>query len=478
MARPKKDIISSQTIERYMTDAMTEYGLEVVENRAIPRVEDGLKPVQRAIVWGSHEMKAFKFIKSARIVGKVLGDYHPHGDGSVYDALVNLVNAPYQVMEGHGNFGGIMSPAAASRYTEAKLSDFVRKLATDTPDLSVVPTNPNYDDRKTIPKFLPTRVPLLLLNGSSGIAVAISTRIPSHNLHNVTKAIISYLKTGKEENLIKYVAHPDSEHCEILSTKKDIVDLYKNGEGTVEYQCRFHQENKRGFKQAVITGYVPEFGLSNFLTKCARLQDEDIIEFVRDETSSTNGDRIVVAYKDQALFDKKVLPLMRKKLSYKFNVLVPSGDAVKVQKLTLKDVVDYWLDARRKTIADTLNAQINALNAKLSREQAKELAVSKIDLVVRALKSKKPFVDELQRLVGLTQEQAQVVAAMRIDALRKYTKDEILAKINDINASIAGLQEKLKDIDKEIIDQLYDIIHWAKQKDPTLLDVKTQVSWQ
>lgn len=509
VSEPKKKVtptlITDQDGQDIVLDAMSRYAEYAAEDRAIQRIEDGLKPVHRRILWAAHsETKArTRFEKSAAIVGDTLKAFHPHGDSSVYGAMVGMVNDRYPTLDGQGNWGNAAQddPAAAYRYTESRLSAIARILAMDTPDIEVVPYAPNYTNKKREPVFLPMRLPLILLNGGTGIAVGINAGIPPHNVEEVIDAVITSVETGDTAEGAKKIKGPDYGTGIILSSKSDIKSLYKTGDGTIEYSCEYKieaGEKKRGGgreQKLVITSIAPEFSIKRFMEECGKLQDNKSILYARDESSNKNGVRIVVGFDNPSAIQKFVIPKLRKKINYKFNVLVSAKKKLSEQNidelnedtegekrvkikqlLPLPEILREWISARKKVIHATLRKELKGLRVDLEKEQGKRLAREQIDKLLAIVKSGEEMVPALVKKLGMTQLQAETVAAMRVDTLQKSSQEKIAARISELKSSIKRVKEDLKDIPGVLVRQVREIEDWFKKNAPETMKRGTKLS--
>lgn len=455
--------------QTFVRDCMHRYGMEVIENRALPRIEDGLKPIQRLTLWAMRGFNTDHFIVSAQLAGKTTGSYSPHAEGAAYDAMVGMVQDRYAAIEGQGSFGDVSSPAAAPRYTKARLSEFIRKISTDLPDMQVVPYVPNYDETLDQPTYLPTAIPYLLLNGSEGIAVGISTKIPAFNLGEVCKAVLKFLGGSSAEEACKQIKGPDGFDCTLLSTKKEVRALLHSGEGTLEYQCRYELEQVGKKHRLLVRGFCPEFTPAAFLGRCSRLQDEDFIDAARNESSEANGDRLVVEFRDLEIFERKLLPLLRRKVSYRINVLFDRAGQLRPEMCGLPKILQEWVQIRRKQVGAALKLEVEAIKAKILREQAKLKAVLNLKEVFAALEAKGDFKQLLIEKLGFTLDQASVIADMRVEALKRASQNEIEKKITELQLEEKAAQAKLADVDTVMIEQIEAILDWAKKHRPEFL---------
>ena len=463
--------------QTFVRDCMRDYGFEVLENRAFPRIEDGLKPIQRLALWAIHGFKTDHFIVSAQLAGKTTGSYSPHAEDAAYKAMVGMVQDRYAAIEGQGSFGDIANPAAAPRYTKARLSEFIQKISTDLPDMRVVPYCPNYDETLTQPVYLPMAIPYLLLNGSEGIGVGITTKIPAFNLGEVCKAVLKRLGGASLEEACKQIRGPDGFACTALSSKKEIRAFMEAGEGTLEYECEHRIEQVGRRWRLVVSGFCPEFTPSAFLGRCSRLQDDGAIDAARNESSGANGHRLVVEYKDPDTFERRLRSLLRRKVSYRINVLFDRGGQLKPEMCGVGRVVEAWLEIRRKQVQATIEAEVADLGAKLERERAKLKAVQNLSEIFAALESKGDFKQYLVEKLGFEPEHAAMIADMRVEALKKTSATEVEARIEALEAERAAVREKLTDVDAIIVEQITCLLLWAKKHHPGFLErmIKEQV---
>ncbi|MDV3428667.1 MAG: DNA gyrase subunit A, partial [Bacillota bacterium] len=320
---------SNEMSTRYLS-----YAMDVIINRALPDVRDGLKPVHRRILYDMYQLglmpnKSYK--KSARVVGDVLGKYHPHGDTSVYDALVKLAQnfrMRYPLIDGHGNFGSIDGDsAAAMRYTETKLKPISLQMLDNTNE-DIVKFMPNFDGEETEPTVLPTKFPNLLINGSSGIAVGMTTEIPPHNLIEVIEGVIYKIKnpTCNLADVMQYIKSPDFPTGAIILNKNDLYDMYKTGKGKIIIRAKYHIEDTKKYKQIVFTEIPYNTIKSKIIENVATLMMEkdkilqNIID-IRDE-SDRNGIRIVIDLRknqDENIILKQLF--MKTQLQKNFNAI-------------------------------------------------------------------------------------------------------------------------------------------------------------
>jgi DNA gyrase subunit A len=471
-AAPSQSVVVGQSAVDFVKRAMKHYGDEVIQNRALPRLEDGLKPIQRLLLWSCIDLNTTKFIKSAKITGHCIASYSPHGEVAAYGSLVGMVNERHPLVEGQGNFGGATTEAASARYTESRVHPLARRMITDLPDLASVPYEKNYDDTKDQPRYLPSVLPMLLLNSSTGIAMAITSKFPGFNILEVAAAVLDYLAKGDEAKAAKQIRAPDGFGCNLLSSKSDVDTLLKTGIGQLTYECAHRLEKKGDRKLLLVTGYAPEFSVSGFLSKCAELQDEGIIEATRNETSGANGDRIVIEYKVDSAYEK-IRKLLRKKVSYRMNCLYEEGESLVPRAVGVPDVIRDWVAIRRRIVSATLAASIKQQDEALKRERAKLKACDNLDAVFAALKAEGDFHANLKALAGLDDYEASIICDMRVEALKKTSADAVRARITGMEAEKATTVGDLNSVDVFISKQIKSFMSWVKSEYPDLLERKT-----
>ena len=368
-AQIEEDIIDedgniNKGLKQVIHESMMPYSEYVILDRALPRVEDGLKPVQRRILYSMYELgltpdKPFK--KSAKVVGDCMANYHPHGDSSVYNAMVRMsqnFNMRDPLVKGHGNFGSMDGDsAAAMRYTEAKLSEISMELLKDI-NKDTVRWSPNYDDSKKEPDMLPGKFPNLLVNGSSGIAVGLATNIPPHNLGETIDGIIAYIDDKKIslDNLMRHIKGPDFPMGAIILGTDGIKDAYATGKGKIIVRSKTHIEGSPSSKRMIVIDEFPyQVNKADLLSKIANLREDnkDIlggIAEIRDE-SDRNGVRAVIYLKKDA-DDELILNYLFKHTdlqnSFSVNMVAIAGG--KPKQLSLKEIIEYYTEYQREVV--------------------------------------------------------------------------------------------------------------------------------
>lgn len=475
------DRIIKSPIVKEMKDSYLAYAMSVITSRALPDIRDGLKPVHRRILFSMHKLgvtSSAKFVKSARIVGDVIGKYHPHGDSSVYDAMVNTVQEfsfRYPLVLGQGNFGSIDGDsAAAMRYTEAKMSKFSGELLKDI-EKDTVDFRPNFDDTLKEPTVMPASVPNLLLNGTLGIAVGMATNIPPHNLGEVVDATLHLIDNPKAttEDLVEFVKAPDFPTGGLVYNKKDILAAYSTGRGGVV--CRGEAEiteTKVGQSQIIITSIPYRVNKSNLITQIADLFRDKKLQGLKDlRDESTTDIRIAIDLKSTA-HPQKVLNTLYKntQLEQNFNFnMVALVDGVP-QTLSLKDFLSEFISHRQVVVVRRTKFDLAKAEARAHILEGLKIALDHIDEVIktiRASKDKDEAKVNLMKKFKFSDLQAIAILDMRLQKLagleRKEIEDELKEKLalikylKDLLASpkkiLALISDELKEIREKYGDE-------------------------
>ncbi len=477
----KRDKIVGSNIVTEMKDSYLSYAMSVITSRALPDIRDGLKPVHRRILFSMHKLgvtSSAKFVKSARIVGDVIGKYHPHGDSSVYDAMVNTVqdfSFRYPLVIGQGNFGSIDGDsAAAMRYTEAKMSKFSGELLRDI-EKDTVDFRPNFDDTLKEPTVMPASVPNLLLNGTLGIAVGMATNIPPHNLTEVVDATLHLIDNPKAttEDLVEFVQAPDFPTGGLVYNKKDILAAYSTGRGGVV--CRGEAEiaeTKVGQSQIIITSIPYRVNKANLITSIADLFRDKKLQGLKDlRDESTTDIRIVIDLKSTA-HPQKVLNTLYKntQLEQNFNFnMVALVDGVP-QTLSLKDFLSEFISHRQVVVVRRTKFDLAKAEARAHILEGLKIALDHIEQVIktiRASKDKEEAKVNLMKKFKFSDLQAIAILDMRLQKLagleRKEIEDELKEKLalikylKDLLASPKKILALISDELKEIREKYGDV---------------------
>ena len=441
--------------EEVMHNSMLPYSENVILDRALPRVEDGLKPVQRRILYAMHEMgltpdKPYK--KSARIVGDCLGKYHPHGDSSVYGAMVRMAQ-PFsmrmKLVDGHGNFGSSDGdPPAAMRYTEARMSPLALELLRDL-DKDTVTWSPNFDDSMEEPNMLPGRFPNLLVNGASGIAVGLATNIPPHNMGEAIDAVVAVIDNPKitTAELLKVIHGPDFPTGGFVIPVDSMESIYETGKGKLKLRARLHIEDDGGKKNIVITEMPYQVSKAEVLKAVAKLRDDNKellggISEIADESDKT-GMRAVIRLKREADAGKIVSFLFKKtnlELGYSVNMVAIAGG--KPEQMGLKDILTYYVAYQRDVIVRRTTFDLKAAKQRAEIVRGLLIAIRNIDEVIRIIKSSESTPKAkiaLRERFDLTDDQAQAIVDMRLKALTHLEVGRLEEELAELEKRIAYL---------------------------------------
>ncbi len=463
-----KDVISQVNVEDEMRESYLSYAMSVIASRALPDVRDGLKPVQRRILYAMREMgldPGKQHRKCAGITGQVLRDLHPHGDSSVYDALVRMAQdftLRYPLVDGHGNFGSIdPDPPAAQRYTEARLSRAAIELLTDI-DKETVQFVPNYDNQTVEPSVLPGKLPQLLLNGSSGIAVGMATNIPPHNLREIVDAIVAVIDDPNvsDDTLCDIVKGPDFPTGGTILGQEAIREAYKTGRGSITIRGKAEIVEERGKYRIIITEIPYQVYKGRIVEAIAEAHSEKrIVGIARlDDESNRKGMRVVVELQKSAT-PKVVLNQLFKhtplQASFGFNMLalVPvEGDrggrsALEPQVLTLKQLLQHFIAHRKDVVTRRTRYDLRKAEERAHLLEGYRIALDNIDEVIEIVRGSQTTDEAKARLsdrFSLSDVQAQAIVDMRLRTLVGLERQKIEDEYAELIKTIAELQDILK----------------------------------
>ena len=449
--------IIERDIEDEMKTAYIDYAMSVIVSRALPDVRDGLKPVHRRILYTMYEdgLTSDKpYRKSATTVGDVLGRYHPHGDSSVYDAMVRMAQTfslRYPLIDGHGNFGSIDGDgAAAYRYTEARMSKIAEIMLTDI-EKNTVDFMPNFDDRLQEPTVLPAKIPALLVNGSSGIAVGMATNIPPHNLTEVINGIIKIIDDDNvtDEQLMQIIKGPDFPTGGMILGREAIKQAYTTGKGKITVRAEAEIEEMSNGKQKIIVTSLPyQVNKAKLIENIANLVKEKRIEGIselRDESDRENAVRIHIGLKKDANA-RVVLNQLYKNTQMQdtFGVIMLALVDGQPRILTLRQCLDYYIDHRKGVILRRTQFELDKALARAHILEGLKIALDNIDEVINIIRSS--YDDAKERLMerfGLSGIQAQAILDMRLKTLSGLQREKIEEEYNELMKLIAHLREIL-----------------------------------
>ena len=450
-----------QPIEKVMPESMLPYAEFVILDRALPRVEDGLKPVQRRILYTMMEMgltpdKPHK--KSARIVGDCMGKYHPHGDSSVYDAMVRMAqpfNMRMTLVNGHGNFGSVDGdPAAAMRYTEARLEPLALELLRDL-DKETVPFSFNFDDSLLEPDILPGRFPNLLVNGANGIAVGLATNIPTHNLAEVIDGCCAYIDNPKItlSEMMKIIPGPDFSTGGYIIAN-ELKQAYETGKGRITIRAKYSVEaGEYGKKNIVITELPYQVNKSELLRKIMLLRDEkkvlsDSVADIVDESDRT-GMRAVITVKKDADVDFVLNTLLRQtdmECSFGINMVAIAGG--KPRQLGLLDILRFYTRYQQQVVLRRCKYELKEAEARCHILEGLIVGVHNVDEVVKIIKTSESTADARKKLMerfSLSEKQAQAILDLRLARLAKLEVAKLEDELRELQKRIAYLQKVIAD---------------------------------
>ena len=476
MEERQDENIIQRDIEQEMRTAYIDYAMSVIVSRALPDVRDGLKPVHRRILYAMHEdgiTSDKPYRKCANTVGSVLGRYHPHGDASVYDAMVRMAqdfSMRYMLIDGHGNFGSIDGDgAAAMRYTEARMSKIAEQMLVDI-EKNTVDFMPNYDDRLQEPTVLPAKIPALLVNGSSGIAVGMATNIPPHNLTEVINGIIKIIDDDNvsDDDLIQIIKGPDFPTEGLILGLEGIKEAYKTGRGKIIMRAEAEIEEMSGNKQRIVVSSLPyQVNKARLIENIARLTREKRIEGIselRDESDRNDRVRIVMELKRDAN-PQVVLNQLYKNTQMQdtFGVIMLALVDGEPKILTLRQCVDCYIDHRKTVILRRTQFDLDKALARAHILEGLRIAIDNIDEVITIIRNSYDDAKEkLMERFGLTDIQAQAILDMRLKTLSGLQREKIEEEYKQLMELIEHLRailnsEKLVfDIIKEELIEIRD----------------------
>ena len=450
--------IATIDIEESIKTSYLDYSMSVIVGRALPDARDGLKPVHRRILYAMDNLgvgSRSAYMKSARIVGEVIGKYHPHGDTAVYDALVRMAqkfSMRYPVVDGQGNFGSIDGDsAAAMRYTEARMTMLTEELLKDI-DKDTVDFVPNYDDREVEPDVLPSRVPNLLLNGSSGIAVGMATNIPPHSLDELIDGLLLLLenKEATLEEVMEFIKGPDFPTGGIIFGKKGIIEAYRTGRGRVKLRAKTHIEKKPNKDVIVIDELPYQTNKARLIEQIAELVKDnqiDGISEVRDE-SDKDGIRVVIELKRDAMSDIVLNNLFKSTtMESTFGVIMLAINNKEPKVFNLIELLKLFLNHRKTVIIRRTIFELEKARARAHILEGLKIALDNIDEVIELIRNSADTAvarEGLMSKFNLSELQANAILDMRLSKLTGLEREKLEAELAELMAEIARLDEILK----------------------------------
>ncbi len=471
----ERDRLQENNIVAEVKKSFLDYSMSVIVSRALPDLRDGLKPVHRRILFAMNENNLTpdkQHRKSATIVGDVMGRYHPHGDSSIYDAMVRMAqdyNYRYTLVDGHGNFGNINgSPAAAYRYTEARLAKISMELLRDI-NKNTVNFKPNYDESREEPEVLPSRFPNILVNGTMGIAVGMATNIPPHNLREVINGCIAYIDNPDIDTagLMQYIKGPDFPTGGIILGNSGIKQAYETGRGSIVIRSKAHIEEKNG-RSYIIVDEIP-FGVQTDILKdkVAELVHNKTIEGIADyHTDLKNGVKITITLKKDAN-PQVILNQLYKHTQFQVNygIIFLMIDHLVPRTLGLKDIIAKYIDYQKEVIIRRTQFDLDKAEKRVHILEGYKIALDNIDEVIKIIKtsdSDTKAKEELSKRFGLDDVQSEAILEMKLRRLTGLERDKIEAELAELMAaiqeyrSILSSEEKILGIIKQEMQEIAD----------------------
>ena len=460
-------LIEDNEIKDELEKSYLSYAMSVIVARTIPDVRDGLKPVHRRIIYSMYE-NGFeapkKHVKCATIVGSVMGNYHPHGDASIYDALVRMAQ-PFSMrvplIDPQGNFGSIDGDnAAAMRYTEARLASITKELVEDL-KFETVSYSPNFDDRLKEPNYLPAKFPNILVNGTNGIAVGMSTNILPHNLKEVLLAVIEAINIGPNftwEDIYKHILGPDLPTGGIILGTEGIKEYIKTGEGKIVVRAKYHIEQIRDRNAIIVTEIPYTVNKALLIEKIADLVNEGKIDGINDlkDESDRRGMRIYIELKKSAnpkvvinnLFKHTAL-----ERAFTIKNLVLTHNGKKPEVLSVRDIIAHFIAHRLDVITKRTQFLLRKRKERLHIVEGRKIAINNIDEVVRIIKTSTDPKDAKQNLIqkfAFSEVQAEDILEMKLSSLTKLRIDELNAEEQQLHQDIAYYTKILTDENEKL----------------------------
>ena len=469
--------LAPRPIVHEMEESYLDYAMSVIVSRALPDARDGLKPVHRRVLHSMNQLglkHSSKFLKSARIVGDVMGKYHPHGDSAIYESLVRMAqdfSLRYPLVRGQGNFGSLDGDsAAAMRYTESKMEKITEEMLTDI-EKDTVDFRPNYDETRKEPSVLPSKIPQLLLNGTVGIAVGMATNIPPHNLNELMEAILHLMDHPKAtvEDLLEFVKGPDFPTGGVIYGKKMLKQAYLTGRGSIPIRGVAEIEEGKNGKQRIRISQIPyQVNKSSLIERMAYLVQEKIVQGVsdiRDESSNREGMRIIIELKKDS-YPQKILNQFFKQTplqsSFGYN-MIALADGLQPRLMNLQELLEIFIKHRREVTIRRITWERDRAKERAHILEGLKKALDNIDAVIKLIKSSKTkeiAKEGLMKKFKLTDIQADAILQMRLQTLagleRKKIEDELKEKKNFIRDCEVLLGDQKK-MDKNIKAELVEI---------------------
>lgn len=438
-----------------------EYGEAVVQHRALVDFRDGFKPVHRRIIWAMYSLGINSrggYKKSARVVGDVIGKYHPHGDTAVYDALVNMVNLPIGLIDGQGNFGDYADPPAAMRYTECRLSKFADKFLLNEDYLNVTTMHPNYDGNESEPLYLPSLLPTLMFNGTGGIAVGISADIPPFHPSGVLKVIRLHLRGKKitPQLCAKYMDVNYKYGSHNVTEPEKMLEFYQTGIGTFTLGLDYEIDKRE--RQMIITGVTPHFKIDRVIKKLEKNREIASI----DDQSSDNKTKIAITFKATVSSNgmdaecDKIYRTLFVRESYKTNITTRiDEERAKFSAHNIPELLTNWTKYRIGLEVACQEYRITRLREQIAYQKLMLLAAREREVIIRALSSKTPETVLVEKL-DITEEQAKIILDLKVRQLSRLNEDAVVNKIKGLRAELTTAKEYKKNPGAKVLADMVE----------------------
>lgn len=460
--------VANVDINKEMQEAYLQYSMSVIVGRALPDVRDGLKPVHRRALFAMHELgnthdKPYK--KSARVVGDIIGKYHPHGDTAAYDTIVRMAqdfSLRYPLVDGQGNFGSIDGDSpAAQRYTEVRMTELAEALLEDI-EKETVPFGPNYDDSLLLPLILPAKFPNLLVNGSTGIAVGMATNIPPHNLGEVIDGCVHLIRNPEAsiDDLMRFIPGPDFPTSGVIAGREGIMQAYKKGAGIITLQAVAEITQLKDREEIIVTEIPYQVNKAKLIESIADLVRDKKIEGISDirDESSREGMRIVITLKrgeNASVILNRLYKFTQMQVSFGIRMLALDARNQPVT-FNLKSMLDAFIDHRKDVVTKRCIFELKKAEARLHILEGLQKALDQIDAVVQTIRQSPEAAAAKANLMerfSFSERQAQAILEMRLQRLTGLEREKILEEIGELQKQVAWLKDVLSDVSK-----VYDII--------------------
>jgi DNA gyrase subunit A len=467
-----------RNIEEEMKTSYINYAMSVIVGRALPDVRDGLKPVHRRVLFGMDEMglaPAKPYRKCAKIVGEVMGNFHPHGDSAIYDTLVRMVqdfSLRYPLVDGQGNFGSVDGdPPAAMRYTEARLAKVAEEVLGDI-DKNTVDFGPTYDGSRTEPLVLPAKLPNLLVNGSAGIAVGMATNIPPHNLTEVCDAIVAYIDNENitAAEILKIMKGPDFPTAASITGREGIKSYFETGRGSLTIRAKAEIEDIRGGKQAIIVNELPyQVNKATLLETIADLVRDKKIEDISDirDESDRRGIRVVIEIKRDGNSNVVLNQLYKyTQMEVSFGVIMLALVNGQPRVLPMRDMLRYYVDHRREVVIRRTKHDLKKAEDRAHILEGLRIAIDNLNEIIKIIRASKDVETARNALIDrfkLTRIQAQAILDMRLHQLTALERKSLEEEYLDLIKTIAKLKALLADV-RKILGVVKDELKELKEK--------------